>query len=53
MDFKVTTIEDVERGAELSFSGPHHRQILFSNDQILVSDRQTDGRTDNEIHRVL
>ena len=46
-------IEDIERGAELSFSGPlrgpltlHHRQILFSNDQILVSDRQTDGRTD-------
>ena len=35
-------IEDVEqeRGAELSFSGPlHHRQILVSNDQILVSDR--------------
>ena len=37
-------IEDVERGAELSFSGlrvrfadppQHHRQILFSNDQIL------------------
>ena len=37
-------IRDVERGAELSFSGPlrgplHHRQILFS-------DRRTDGRTD-------
>ena len=56
-------IEDVERGAELTFSGPlrgpltsasrtlHHRQILFSNDQILVgflvSDR-TDGRTDGQ-----
>ena len=58
-------IEDVERGAELSFSGRdplrghmvreadpplHHRQILFSTNQIfhqtfLVSDR-TDGRTD-------
>ena len=24
----------------------HHRQILFSNDQILVSDRRTDRRTD-------
>ena len=44
----IVNIEDVERGAELSFSGPlrgpltsalrtlHHRQILFSNDQILV-----------------
>ena len=49
----VVNIEDVERGAELSFSGRrplcgplHHRQILFSNDQILVSDRQTDGRMD-------
>ena len=50
-------IEDVERGAELSFSGlrvrfadppQHHRQILFSNDQILASDRQTDGRTDRQ-----
>ena len=32
-----------------NISGPltlHHRQILFLNDQILVSDRQTDGRTD-------
>ena len=46
-------IEDVERGAELSFSGPLRgpciiRQILFSNDQILVSDRQTDRRTDGQ-----
>ena len=50
-------IEDVERGAELSFSGLrvrfadpplHHRQILFSNDQILASDRQTDGQTDRQ-----
>ena len=44
-------IEDVERGAELSFSGLHHRQILFSNDQILVSDRQTDRRTDGRTDR--
>ena len=53
-------IEDVERGAELSFSGlrvrfsdppRHHRQILFSNDQILASDRQTDGRTDRQTDR--
>ena len=53
----IMYIEDVERGAELSFSGLrvrfadpplHHRQILFSNDQILVSDRQTDGRTDGQ-----
>ena len=53
-------IEDVERGAELSFSGlrvrfadppQHHRQILFSNDQILASDRQTDGRTDGQTDR--
>ena len=39
-----TRIEDVERGAVLSFSGPrdpprHHRQIL-------VSDGRTDGQTD-------
>ena len=51
-------IEDVERGAELSFSGRgplHHRQILFSTNQsfhqnvlvFLVSDR-TDGRTDGQ-----
>ena len=40
-------------GRTYSFSGPlrgpltlHHRQILFLNDQILVSDRRTDGRTD-------
>ena len=26
----------------------HHRQILVSNDQILVSDRQTDGQTDRQ-----
>ena len=29
----------------------HHRQILFSNDQILVSDRRTDGRTDGRTDR--
>ena len=63
-------IEDVERGAELSFKGPgplrgpltwsakrtpplHHRQILVSNDQILVSDRQTDGRTDRRNKHIL
>ena len=56
-------IEDVERGAELSFSGTeadpplHHRQILFSTNQIfhqtfLVSDR-TDGRTDRRNKYVL
>ena len=65
-------IEDVERGAELSFSGRdplrghmvreadpplHHRQILFSTNQIfhqtfLVSDR-TDGRTDRRNKYVL
>ena len=44
-------IEDVERGAELSFSGEgdpplHLRQILVSNDQILASGRQTDRQTD-------
>ena len=53
-------IEDVERGAELSFSGlrvrfadppRHQRQILFSNDQILASDRQTDRRTDRQTDR--
>ena len=48
-------IDDVERGAEVSFSGPHYRQILFPNDQILVSDRQadrwTDGRTDGRTDR--
>ena len=44
-DLKHLYIEDVERGAELSFSGP---QILFSNDQILVSDSRTDGRTDGQ-----
>ena len=50
-------IEDVERGAELSFAGPLRgppsrplrgpciiRQILFSNNQILVSDGRTDRR---------
>ena len=29
----------------------HHRQILVSNDQILVSDRQTDRRTDGRTDR--
>ena len=71
--FRKQLIEDVERGAELSFSGRgplrgpphmvreadpplHHRQILFSTNQIfhqnvLVSDRtdrQTDRRTDRQ-----
>ena len=68
-DRQTDGIEDVERGAELSFSGRgplrgpphmvreadpplHHRQILFSTNQIfhqnvLVSDR-TDGRTDRQ-----
>ena len=55
-------IEDVERGAELSFPGlrvrfadppQHHRQILFSNDQILASDRQTDGQTDRRNKHIL
>ena len=40
------TVEDVERGAGAASRTLHHRQIQFSNDQILVSDRQTDERTD-------
>ena len=57
----VLFIEDVERGAELSFSGRGSAQILFSTNQIfhqnvLVSpkffgfrqDRQTDGQTDRQ-----
>ena len=55
------SIADVERGAELSFfcctSAPRtplnssrtHRKV----DQILVSDRQTDGRTDGCIKHIV
>ena len=52
-------IEDVERGAELSFSGPLRGPpsrplrgpciiVKFCLHQILVSDRRTDGRTDGQ-----
>ena len=51
------SIEDVERGVELSFSGRadpplHHRQIFHQNVLVFLvsdrTDRRTDGRTDGQ-----
>ena len=57
-------IEDVERGAELSFSGPLRGPpsrplrgpciiVKFCLHQILVSDRRTDGLTDRHNKHIL